>query len=51
MNEQKKSPMKKIMELLDWMDDISFHHPGWLVAFDFIMLAIIITCTIINLRR
>lgn len=51
MSEQKKKLRQKITELLEWMDEISFRHPGRLVAFDLIMLAIIIICTAINLKR
>ena len=51
MRKKKKSPAEKIAELLEWMDFVPFPHAGSMIAFDIIMLIIVIGCTVFNLSR
>lgn len=51
MREQKKSPAEKFAELLEWMDDFAFYHPGHLMLFNIIVITITIVCTYLNLTR
>ena len=51
MRKQKKSPAEKFAELLEWMDDFAFYHPGHLMLFNIIVITITIVCTYLNLTR
>lgn len=51
MSKQKKSPAGRFAELLEWMDDFAFYHPGYLMLFNIIVITITIACTYLNLTR